>query len=299
MPTSGDSGVLLVAHGTVDKVDDLPAFIAEIRRGRPPPEGLLSELRRRYRAIGGSPLLSLTHAQAKALAEALRMPVLVAMRLWRPRVEEVLLSEQTTGIQRLCVLPLAPFSVHVYNAAAERSFAKARQASSRVPEPVFVENWGLSDEFINAHSALLQSALASSKQEVPIVLTAHSLPKVVVERGDPYANLVSEAVSRIAQKVGRPITLAYQSQGADGGPWLGPELADALSDLQRRGERKVVLSPFGFLADHVETLYDIDIEARRLADHLQLELVRVPTANTHPLLVSAMVQVVRRALAKR
>lgn len=290
-------GVLLVAHGTVETLDELPAFLAEIRRGKPPPPGLIEELRHRYSVIGGSPLLSLTHAQADALASELGLPVLVAMRLWKPRVEDVLEHSAAQSLSRLCVLPLAPFSVHVYNAAAERAFERARARLGHVPRPVYVENWGLSPGFIRAHAELISETLATLPSEVPLLLSAHSLPRAVIQAGDPYADLVQAAAEAIGKSLGRPVHLAYQSQGADGGDWLGPDLFEVLGELRRAGARKVVHAPFGFLADHVETLYDVDIEARRKADELGLEFHRVPSLNTHPGLIAAMADVVRRALA--
>ncbi len=285
-------GVLLVAHGTVASSDDLPAFLAEIRRGKPPPDGLVAELRRRYDVIGGSPLLALTDAQASALARELGLPVFVAMRLWEPRVEQVV-SKLGSEIARLCVLPLAPFSAHVYNAAARAAFENV--ASADPPAPVFVDNWGLEPALVAAHVAVIQPVLARANRGAELVLSAHSLPKIIVDRGDPYARLVAAAARRIGDELGRPVHLAYQSQGVDGGEWLGPDLPAVFRSLQGAGARAVVVAPFGFLADHVETLYDVDIEAKHQAHQLGLEFSRVPALNTHPQLIHAMAELVRRA----
>ena len=297
MALNRGDGILLVAHGTVDDLDDLPEFLAEIRRGKPAPASLVQELKHRYAAIGGSPLLELTRAQARALQAELDIPVLVAMRLWRPRVEEVLAEPRVRSLARLCVLPLAPFSVHVYNAAAARAFDVARAKLGSGPEPVFVEQWGLCPELIAAHVALIREALAGTEADAAVLLTAHSLPRAVIEAGDPYADLVSRAAAEIAAELERPVTLSFQSQGADGGQWLGPDLPQAFETLRRQGVSTVVLAPFGFLADHVETLYDVDIEARRQAEALGLRFVRVPVLNTHPGLIHAMSQVVHRAFS--
>ncbi len=295
-PRRGD-GILLVAHGTVDDLDDLPEFLAEIRRGQPAPQSLVEELKRRYTAIGGSPLLELTRAQARALEAELGCPVLVAMRLWRPRVEEVLTEPRARGLTRVCVLPLAPFSVHVYNAAAARAFEKSRAPLGAGPEPVFVEQWGLCAELIAAHVGLIRETLVGVEPEARVVLTAHSLPQAVIDAGDPYAELVGRAAAAIGAELDRPVTLSFQSQGANGGRWLGPNLPQAFEALRAEGVSTVVLAPFGFLADHVETLYDIDVEARRQAEALGLQMVRVPVLNTHPALIRAMAEVVRRALS--
>jgi ferrochelatase len=288
-------GVLLVAHGTVASTDDLPAFLAEIRRGKPPPDGLVEELRRRYEAIGGSPLLALTSAQAAALADELALPVFVAMRLWEPRVEHVV-APLGAEVDRLCVLPLAPFSAHVYNAAARTAFE--RVAASSPPTPVFVDNWGLEPALIAAHVALIQPVLEQADSRAELVLSAHSLPTVVIDRGDPYARLVAAAARRIGDELGRPVHLAYQSQGADGGEWLGPDLPEVFRRLRSSGAESVVVAPFGFLADHVETLYDVDIEAQQQARQLGLRFWRVAALNTHPQLIQTMADLVRRAFSE-
>ncbi|HEU5073514.1 MAG TPA: ferrochelatase [Polyangiaceae bacterium] len=288
-------GVLLIAHGTVASTDDLPAFLAEIRRGKPPPPGLVEELRHRYDTIGGSPLLAFTQAQAAALAHELGVPVFVAMRLWEPRVEEVV-GKLGSDVERLCVLPLAPFSAHVYNTAARAAFE--RVTSARPPTPVFVDNWGLEPALIAAHVASIRAVLDRADSAAELVLSAHSLPKVVIDRGDPYARLVDAAARRIGDELGRPVHLAYQSQGADGGEWLGPDLVEVFGSLRNGGARSVVVAPFGFLADHVETLYDVDIEAQAQAQRLGLEFLRVPALNTHPQLIHAMADLVRRAFSE-
>lgn len=296
-PEAGD-GVLLIAHGTVETTSDLPAFLSEIRRGRPAPPGLIAELTHRYEAIGGSPLLELTRAQASRLSERLRMPVLVAMRLWQPRVEQVLLEYRHLKLRRLCLLPLAPFSVPVYNRAAAEAFTKAGQAASDLPDPVFLDNWGLHDAFIEAHAALLEPYLRRAEVGTHLVLTAHSLPRIVVDRGDPYATLVEAAAQKIAARLAAPMTLAYQSRGADGGEWLGPDLEEVFGRLRDSGARGVLVAPFGFLADHVETLYDLDIDARKRAEALGLGFTRAPALNSHPSLIDAMARVVSEGFAK-
>lgn len=292
-------GVLLIAHGTVANTDDLPAFLAEIRRGRPAPAGLVEELLRRYEAIGGSPLLELTDAQASALGRELGLPVFVAMRLWEPRVEHVV-AKLGSEVKRLCVLPLAPFSAHVYNAAARAAFERLASASAittNLPAPVFVDNWGLEPTLIAAHVAVIRPVLERAGGATELVLSAHSLPKVVVDRGDPYAQLVAAAARSIGHELGRPVHLAYQSQGADGGEWLGPDLPEVFRSLRANGAQTVVVAPFGFLADHVETLYDVDIEAHGQAKQLGLDFQRVPALNTHPQLIQTMAELVRRALS--
>jgi protoporphyrin/coproporphyrin ferrochelatase len=286
-----NAGVLLVAHGTVEKLDDLEAFVARIRHGRPPPPGLVAELRHRYEAIGGSsPLLQTTREQAQALAKRLEAPVLVAMRLWEPGVDQALVGAAALGLQRLVVIALAPFSQHVYWDAAQKVAAAAKTSLQLVPSAPYAEE----PDFVAAHVRSIQEHASPG---AAIVLSAHSLPQVAIERGDPYARLVSASASAVSAGLGRPVRLCYQSQGADGGAWLGPTVRETLSALAAEGQREVVWAPFGFLADHVETLYDLDIEARAVATELSLSLTRVPALNLNPGLTSALAAVAIRSIS--
>ncbi len=286
--------VMLVAHGTVTDLDDLPEFVRNIRRGRPPPEGLVEELRRRYEAIGGSPLLEITARQGRALAAELGVPVLTAMRLWHPGLEDVLGDAAARGYERVCVLPLAPFSVHVYHDAAERSLAAIRDSLERVPELARVEPWGTEPAFVEAHAARIERALGAAG-EAALILTAHSLPSRAIAAGDPYADQVGACAKAVGERLGRAYRLAYQSQGADGGDWLGPDVKSTLEQLRADGARSVVVAPIGFPAEHVETLYDLDIEAAAQARALGLEWRRVAALDDDPGLVQALAAVARRS----
>jgi ferrochelatase len=294
-PTSGRNAVLLVAHGTVENLSDLAAFLTRIRHGRAPSSELVEEVTRRYSLIGGSPLLEVTRAQGEALAQSLGLPVLIGMRLWEPSVEAALLEAARAGIERVCVLPLAPFSVHVYQQAAERSARELAARGERVPELVGVEPWGEHAAFIEAHAARITE---HAPADASLVLTAHSLPTRAIASGDPYDTLARRSADAIGRKLGRPYRVAYQSQGADGGDWLGPDLRGALEALRNEGKRRVALAPFGFLTEHVETLYDLDVEARAWANELELELTRVPAIGTHPGLIQTLAEVASRALGR-
>ncbi len=289
--------VLLVAHGTVENLDDLPAFLLRIRHGRPAAPELLAEMRRRYEAIHGSPLLEITRAQAAALEHRLGLPVVVGMRLWHPTVEEALIAAAARGVERLCVLPLAPYSVHVYCDAAERSLESVRGELAGAPmELVRAEPWGTEPAFVEAHVARIRHALGDHT-DATIVMTAHSLPTRAIQSGDPYEAQVRASAAAIGDSLGRPFRLAFQSQGADGGEWLGPDLRGVLAEVAAAGAHRVLVAPIGFLADHVETLYDLDIEAAAWAAGLGIELTRVPALNLDMRLAGAMAAVARRALA--
>jgi protoporphyrin/coproporphyrin ferrochelatase len=294
-----NAGVLLVAHGSVENLDDLAAFVARIRHGRPAPPGLVEELRGRYEAIGGSsPLLQTTREQAQALARRLEAPVLVAMRLWEPGVEQALAGAAALGLSRLVVIALAPFSQHVYWDAAVKVAAAVKSPVELVPSAPYAEE----PDFVRAHVELIERYASRS---ATVVLSAHSLPRVAIQRGDPYARLVEGAANAVSVGITEadghadrgPTRLCYQSQGADGGDWLGPTVRETLTQLAAEGRREVVWAPFGFLADHVETLYDLDIEAQAIARELALSLVRVPALNLHPGLTSALATVAIRSIS--
>jgi ferrochelatase len=297
-PTPARTGILLVAHGTVAQLADLPAFLARIRHGRAAPPGLIEELGRRYEAIGGSPLLRVTEEQARALEARTGLPVLLGMRLWEPSVEAAFREAARLGITRLALVPLAPFSVEVYGAAARRSLESVRaELNESTPELALCEPWGTEPAFVEAHVAALSAALRVDSRDSAVMLTAHSLPRAAIRAGDRYQAEVEASARAIAERLGRPCELAYQSQGADGGEWLGPDLRQSFERLAGAGVRQITLSPFGFLADHVETLYDLDIEARAWANTLGLGFERVPALNSAPGLIDALASVALRALA--
>lgn len=289
------TAVLLTAHGTVDHLDELPGFLARIRGGRPVSPELLAETRRRYELIGGSPLLRVTQEQAALLERRLGVPVLVGMRLAEPSIDAALARATELAMDRVVVLPLAPFSVHVYGAAAEAARDRLA-ASGTAPSLVLVEPWGQEPSFVRAHAGAIRPHLDASSR---LVLTAHSLPLVALRGGDPYAEQVRACAEAVGRELGVPFELAFQSQGADGGEWLGPTLKETLETVKKSGARRVVVAPFGFLSEHVETLYDLDVEARGWAKTLELEWTRVPALGHAEGLVEALGKVANRTLGVR
>ncbi len=292
-----DTLVLLVGHGTVSDLDQLPEFLRRIRRGRPAPDELVNEMRHRYSAIGGSPLLSITERQAEGLSERLGLPCRVVMRFWSPTLEERM--DELAAYRRVVVLPMAPFSVHIYSGVIRDALAVAAAEGRKVPELIAVAPYGEDPAFVSASAALVRQALADlhCHTDTPLILTAHSLPLVVLRGGDPYADLFSASARAIALELGREARLAYQSQGASGGEWLGPGLQQVLGECAEGNTTgQVAIAPVGFVADHVETLYDLDVEARGWAKELGLELLRVPAHGTDGAFLDALAGVVRRAL---
>jgi protoporphyrin/coproporphyrin ferrochelatase len=289
------TAVLLTAHGTVAELDELPAFLSRIRGGRPVPPELLAETRRRYELIGGSPLLRVTEEQAALLERRAGVPVFVGMRLAEPTIDAALARAAERGIERVVVAPLAPFSVHVYAAAVEAARERLVATGVQPPALVVVEAWGLESAFIRAHAAAIRPHLDRSST---LVLTAHSLPLVALRDGDPYERQVRESAEAVGRELGLPFELAFQSQ-SEGGEWLGPTLKSTLEAAKAGGAARVVVAPFGFLTEHVETLYDLDIEARGQAEALGLAWQRVPALGRAEGLIEALAKAVSRVLGVR
>lgn len=296
------TAVLLITHGTVADLADLPAFVKNIRRGVEPPPELVQELRHRYAAIGGSsPLARITESLAHKLEAKLAVPVRTCMRLWRPYPEDVL---PTLGAERVVVVPLAQHSAKVYEDAV-------RAAATKLPAPpaiVAVPNWGQEPALLDAFARRIVETVseldAGERAKTALVLSAHSLPKAIVDAGDPYEREARAAARGVAERVREYVQdarIAFQSQGltvgASGRPvtWLGPDLPSTFDDVKRDGRSRVVVAPIGFLADHVEILFDVDVEARALAAARGLELERTPSLNDDDDFVDVLAALVRRA----
>lgn len=266
---------LLVAHGTVEDIADIPAFLKNVRRGRDASPELVREMTHRYRAIGKSPLLDITRSVAKKLEARTKIPTRVAMRLWKPTIADVL-SE--IDADEITVLSLAQHSAHVYEAAVKRDAGTKKIRG--------VGNWGSHPKLLDAFAKRIRAIMTP---ESLLVLTAHSLPTSVIASGDPYEKEFLASVEGIRARVGKA-TYAFQSQGADGGDWLGPTLQETIANAN---ERRVVVAPIGFLADHLEILYDIDIEARALAKERGIELLRTQSLNDDEDFIDVLEELVR------
>ena len=286
------TGILLSAHGTVENLDDLPAFLARIRRGRPVPQELIDETRRRYQLIGGSPLLRTTREVARKLEAVTSLPVFVGMRLWEPSLQQAISEARDAGVTRLISLPLAPQSVQIYHQAAQ-------EAAREIPgAPVLVEvpSWGEEPALLDAFEEVIREALArfpeGDRDSVELVLSAHSLPLRVISAGDPYEGQFRAMAAAVGAKFRNPSRVAFQSQGYDGGAWLGPDLKGTFASLASEGRQDVLVAAIGFLGDHVETLYDLDIEARRLAEEAGLRRYeRAPSLDARERFVGALARV--------
>ncbi len=291
--------VLLSCHGTVDNESDIPEFVRRIRRGRPAPPDVIEEVTRRFREIGGSPLMRVSHEQAAELEARLDCPVRASARLWSPSPRDAVTPLIEQGVKTIVSLPLAPQSVHVYNNHVREQLAdlpvEIREATAYGLEPLLV------GAFVEAIQEARKEVSADANHA--ILLTAHSLPLRVIAAGDPYQRDFEAMAQKVADALveagedREAIHVAYQSQGMGGGDWLGPDLEATMRSTRSAGRDALLVAPIGFVAEHVETLYDIDVEADALARELGFKsLVRMPAMNTRPAFIAALEAVARALL---
>ncbi len=289
------SGVLLLAHGTPESLDDMPEYLTLVRGGRAPGPELVAEMRHNYAAIGGrSPLTAITRMQAEALARALGggTPVFVGMRTWRPFIADALRDARLAGLTELVALPLAP-QYSTLSVAKYRDAAEAARPDGLVLR--FVEPWHDHPGLLDAFAEKVKEALLRATADA-VVFTAHSLPRRVVDAGDPYPDEVAATARGVALRAGLDdFRLAWQSAGRTPEPWLGPTLEEELAVLAGAGARRVLAAPIGFVADHTEVLFDIDVQAKEAARALGIRLQRTASLNDSPRFISVLADLVRRA----
>ncbi len=311
--------VLLLAHGTPETLDQIPEYLRNVTSGRPMPESVVEEIRHRYGLIGSSPLTTLTMEQGRLLSEALRLPVYVGMRNWKPYIADVVRQMREDGITSAVAICLAPqnsrTSVGLYRRAA---FA----ATSGAIEMDFIDGWAdhpkLAESFADRLRPVWQSLSARLGSNAPVLFTAHSVPcKTIqsqppaegqaqrpVSEPDPYpadAKRTAENVAALLAPAGLTRAdwfFAFQSQGMSGAAWIGPTVEDTLTALRQQGHTAVVIQPIGFLCDHVEILYDIDIGFREFGNGIGLEVVRPVSLNESPTLTAALEDLARQGLAR-
>ena len=297
-----NSAILLSCHGTVSRTADIPAFLSNIRHGRPASQEIVREVTHRFELIGGSPLMAHTEDQARGLQARLGIPVRIAGRLWGPYPKDVVAALYAEGVRRLVSLPLAPQSVDIYNAVVKEA-AAAFEGLSLACAPAWGNEPALIDTFVETIDDALSVLDFSSepRSSTAVVLSAHSLPKRIVAAGDPYDQqfrAMAALVSKPIEERGHPVRVAFQSQGMTGDEWLGPDLATTFRELALSGVKAAIVAPIGFVAEHVETLYDLDIEAPKIARDAGLSrFSRARAANARPRFIDALESVARRALA--
>jgi protoporphyrin/coproporphyrin ferrochelatase len=286
------TAVIAMAYGSPSRVEDIPAYYADIRGGRPVSEEKVAELTERYRRIGGSPLNEITERQRAALERELGVPVYVGMKHWEPWIADAVREALAAGVERIVGVVLAPhysrMSIGGYRDRLERALDGA------APEVRFVESWHDHEPFL----AVVADRLRGT--DAHVVFTAHSLPERILASGDPYKDELLATSRLVAERAGLPgerWSFAFQSESATGEPWLGPDIVDHLDDLHAQGVRKVLVAPVGFVADHLEILWDIDVEARERAAELGLELDRIESMNDDPRFIRALAERVGQELA--
>jgi ferrochelatase len=298
--------VLLMAYGSPDRLDQVEAYYTDIRRGSPPPQHLLEELIGRYEAIGGgSPLSRIVEAQRAALERELAargrpLPVYAGMRHIEPWIGAMVERMAADGVERFVAIALAPQQSS--NGAAYRRAVEAALASlgAAAPEAIVVASWHDQPRFIEALATATAEALErfADPAAARVIFTAHSLPARVVAEGDVYPAELAATASLVADRLRLPFyEFAYQSAGRTGEEWLGPDLADEIRRLAREGVRDLVVCPVGFVADHLEVLYDIDIEAQEVAREVGIRLERARSMNDDPVFIAGLADVAEAALA--
>ncbi len=299
-------GVLVMAYGTPKNPEDVAAYYTHIRGGRPPEERLLRQLQERYRAIGGrSPLYEITRAQAKGIEDALqeggagRYKVYLGMKHTAPFLEDAVDEMHRDGIERAVALVLAP---HFSKMSVGSYFDRIKSHhGERTPELRYVDHWHDDERFLDFAAERVERELAKFpedvRDDVRVVFSAHSLPARILREGDPYADQLHESGDEVARRVGlRHWMFGWQSAGRTEDEWLGPDIREVIKDLRRDGHGHILLCPIGFTSDHLEVLYDIDVEAQALARDLDLELRRTESPNADPAFTSALAAVARRRL---
>ena len=305
--------ILVMAYGGPNALDDVEPYLLDVRGGRPTSPELIEEIRERYAHIGGrSPLLEITRAQAQALEERLNadagQPIYrayVGMRHWFPYIREAVAEIVAGGMSNIVALCMAP---HYSRMSIGAYFRKVQEAQAEVGVPLnvtYVESWHNHPLYISAIAEKVEAALArfpsADRERVKVVFTAHSLPASIVEQGDPYDAQLRETARLAAARLDLPAEtwqFCYQSAAAGSVKWLGPAIEDVVVELASSGHKQILVAPIGFVADHVEVLYDIDVVCQDLARAHDARLERTESQNTSPAFIAALADVVAQAVRR-
>jgi ferrochelatase len=281
-----------MAYGSPERIDDVPAYYADIRGGRPIAPAHLAGLVDRYRQLGiedANPLNAITEATRAALEAELGSPVYTGMKHWTPRVAEAVEQALAAGARTIVGLVLAPHYSRLSIAGYRRLLEDALAGRAALE---FVDSWHDEPSFVS----LLADRVRGT--DAHVVFTAHSLPARILAEGDPYQQQLFETAELVAREAGvQGWSFSYQSESPTGEPWLGPDILDHLAELRAAGVERVLVCPVGFVSDHLEIRWDLDKEAVEKAHELGLELARIEMPNADPALVSVLATLVRRALA--
>ena len=292
-----------MAMGGPDCLENVEPFLLDVRGGRPTPPALVEEIRERYRATGGkSPAVGITQAVAGKLEQRLnesgqrRYRVYVGLRHWHPFIKDTYGKLLQTNPEQVIGLCMAPQQSSLSTGAYKKKVEEARTIFENTVPVSYVGSWNRHPKLIAAIVDQIEEALlkfpADVRASVPVLFTAHSLPERIVAMNDPYPDEVKGTVEAVTAHLGsRPAVFAYQSQGRSSEPWLGPTVEAMLETLHQSGHRHVLVAPIGFICDHVETLFDIDIELKQLASGKGMQLERMAMLNDQPALVDVLLDV--------
>jgi protoporphyrin/coproporphyrin ferrochelatase len=270
-----------MAYGSPSRPEDIPAYYADIRGGQPVSAEAIAELTERYRRIGGtSPLNEITERQRAALEEELGTPVYVGMRHWTPRIPDAVDQAVADGVGRITGIVLAP---HFSRMSVGEYHRQLEEACAGRVELLFIAAYGAYEPFVGLLAERVEGT------DAHVVFTAHSLPARIREQHDPYERQLVESSELVAHRAGvESWSFAFQSASATGEPWLGPDILEELERLHAEGVRKVLVAPIGFVADHLEILWDIDVEAHAKGGELGLELDRTESLNDDPAFIRVL-----------
>jgi len=308
------TAVLLMAYGSPNRLEDVEAYFTDIRGGRRPSREAVDELTARYRRVGvPTPLLAVSMELGRELERLLNIDppddrmytVHVGMKHWTPRIATAIDEIVDSGADHVIAIVLAPhystISTGGYRRQVEAALAAAREGASP-PSLDFVESWHELDGYLEAvaDDVLAVRVRFANPEEVVAVFTAHSLPARILDEGDPYQEQLLRTSELVAGRAGiEQWRFSYQSQSHTGEPWLGPDLVETIEELAAQGHRAILVASVGFIADHLEIFYDIDIEAKERADALSIELRRTPMLNADPRLVNALHGLVAQRVTAR
>ena len=304
--TTGPDAILLMAYGTPERLDQVGDYFTHIRGGRRPSPEAVEHLRHRYEIVGGgTPLLEISRRLADGLQRALDESgdgrrVYTGMRHWHPYIAEVVQRMAADGVRRATAIALAPHYSRMSIGAYRKALEEANRQLAEPIELTIVESWHRQPEFVEMMAELVRAGLSkfadADRDAVTTVFSAHSLPERIREWGDPYERELQESAAAVAERLGLSRwRFAWQSAGGTGEPWIGPDILDFLETLRGEGVRHVLQVPIGFVAEHLEVLYDIDIEAKGKAAELGMELHRTELPNASPAFVRTLLGVVRTA----
>lgn len=299
-------GVLLMAYGGPDSLEDMAGYLADIRAGRPTGKAVLEEITRNYQQTGGkSPLLEISRQQIQGVEKILAQDsqpyrFYLGMRHWAPWIEETVRDMIADGIQRAVALVLAPHYSSMSVAKYLKKIEAGQQMFGGSIQFEWIKSYHTAPKYIEALANRVRDGIARWPQEqrtdVHVVMSAHSLPERILKMGDPYQDQLWETARLVAEKAGLTEgqwSWSYQSAGRSPEPWLGPQIQDHIVTLAEQGKRNIVSLPIGFVCDHVEIQYDIDIQAQAVAREHGIRLERPPSLNTDPLFVETLADLVR------